>query len=61
LFFVIKKVLSKKQGSFQSINLAIKYPNSVIPACPESFFEFNLLRRSIPEAGMTACDILLPG
>jgi hypothetical protein len=30
-------------------NPAIKYPNSVIPACPESFFEFNLLRRPIPD------------
>jgi hypothetical protein len=31
------------------INPAMKYPNSVIPACPELFFEFNLLRCLIPD------------
>jgi hypothetical protein len=31
------------------IDPASKYLNSVIPACPESFLEFNLLRCLIPE------------
>ena len=37
------------QKRIAAINLAIKYPNSVIPAWPESFFEFILLRRPIPD------------
>jgi hypothetical protein len=31
------------------IKPAIKYLNFVIPACPESFFAFDVLRRLIPD------------
>jgi hypothetical protein len=31
------------------IKPAIKYLNYVIPACPESFFTFDVLRRLIPD------------
>jgi hypothetical protein len=34
--------------TYYSINPAIKHLNFAIPACPESFFAFDVLHRLIP-------------